>query len=905
MIRTHVLPNGVKVACEERPGTGKVSMRIAFKSGSSHEAAGENGLTTLVGEVCFAGTTMRPGRDMVAQALESKGALYKNETDREETFFLAEARSKDAEEIFAVLADIVRNPTFDPAEIRLTQSQLQAFIEKSKEDPDETTYDNFFEAAFPGHAAALPPAGDAQLMGSFTPAQVKRKHAEMLAHPENITISFAGDIDSATAIQLADESFATLTRGPALKRDPMVFKGGDVRVANENEQMNILFGFEMPKLSNRDRFKYSMLQELLSGGMSSPLFQEIRDKRSLVYHVHAGTMPLEDVGIFYVNAAMGRGNAGELIKVTFDVLGDVIRNGFTDAQMELARERQVRGLEGSLERASLATGRNATQMSLLGRLISPQDLADELAQITSDDVRRVCAQMLRSGKYALSAVGPQDTMPSEQEIKEMMQKQVDGVALPPAPLPSLTRTFARAARPQTEARPATIFKSSTLSNGMLVVTAEQPGSVACGTWVDAGSDHETEELNGATHMNEHMMFKGTPSYPAGTIPRAVESLGGKLNAFTSKDRTAYYFYNLIARHVSKIMNVCADMVARANIGEKEFGTPCLDREGKPTSTAERGVVLEEIKGYNDDVGSRQDYLLDATAYPGQSHGRTILGTPKSLLGMTAADLRAYRDQYYTPNHMVSVSAGPVSHEDFVAVAEKEYGTLSPTQTPPLPEPVYVGGTAHIEMKEARLCSFTLAAEGAAATDADRIAYDVFGQMLGSGVSSPLVREIVYNKRLAPGIGSGHQNYRNAGMLVIGSIAPAAGMKPLVAAIYQEIRNFVDNPSQADLDRIKAGMELRLNMVKETSNDLCAFLGNSALTFGRLVTPDEVLANIQKLTLDDIKRVGKQILESNPTLAMVVPPGTDPKLLPTHEEVVAMRDDKKGRQPVHRLVPGVS
>lgn len=905
MIRTHTLANGVKIACEERPGAKKVFMTIALKSGSAQESAAESGLTSLTREACFGGSATHPDRDMVAEAVESRGAYFDSDTDREETTFVAEARSQDAEEIFALLADVIRNPVFDPADIRMTQARLQTIVEKSKENPGAVAADKLFEAAFPGQGPANPPAGDPQLIGSFTPAQIKRKHAEMLAQPENIVVSFAGDIDFATAVQLADEAFATLTSRPAAKPAPAVFKGGDIRIANANEQMNLFFGFEAPRLTDRNRYKLILLQELLAGGMSAPLFQEIREKRSLVYSVGARYEAMEDTGFFAIMAGTGKGNAGELIKVSLDVLGDIIKTGFTGQQLATARERVLRKLEGALETASASANRNAAQLMNFGRIVPTQELADGLADVTSDDIRRACAAMLESGKYALAGVGPQDTMPSEQDIKAMMRKQVDGIVIPlPAPA-SLSKAFARATRSQPQSAPATVFSSTTLANGMMVVTAEQPGSLACGAWVDAGSDHETEALNGATHMNEHMMFRGTPSYPPGSIPRIVENeLGGGLNAFTSKDRTAYYLYNLVPANLAKGVNIYGEMVTRANIDAQEYGVPVTDKDGNPGSTGERGVVLEEIKMYDDKVGSRQGDLLYATAYPNQPHGRPILGTRDSLLGISAADLAAYRDAYYAPNHIVSVAAGPVPHTDFVAATEKEFGGLKPVSTPPLPKPNYVGGTASIEMKEARMVSLTLMAEGLADTHEDSAACDAFAQMLGGGESSPLYREIVNRKALAPGIGCGHRSSRNAGEFLVMSAVPASGVKPLIAAIYQEMHKLVENPSQADLDKIKAGMEMQILKTAETSLGLCRFLGNTALTFGRLVTPQEALADIQKVTLDDIRRVGKKILASNPTLAMVAPVGTDPRLLPKHDEVVAMRDAKGGGPKLQlQLTPG--
>jgi len=884
MAKIFKLPNGVTCVSEERPQTGKVSMQIHIKSGSLHESAEENGLTFLAQESCNGGTATR-SREQIAEDIESKGGSLSTSTSRGSTIFSVSALTRHAEETFAILADVIRNPAFDAAEIQKTKTQIGQWISQQEESPATKANLKFYESAFTGQPFGSNPMGSQELLSSFTPEQVRKKYAELLAHPENIIISFSGDITTAQAEKLAGDYFGDLAGTTPATTPLMTFTGGDFREANNNDQLNIQFGFPAPHKDHPDRHAALMLEEFLSGGMSSPLFQEIREKRGLVYSVGARYAKTTTSGFFNIAAGTGKGNAGQLVSVSLDLLGTVIRDGVDQKSLDQARERIIRSNKNSYETSSGASACQAGHIIAYGRLIPLDETEEYLKQVTSDDIRRVCAEMLREGKYALSAVGPQDTLPSAQEIKDMMQKQLQGVTLPAAkPVAASIKTQLTQAAKKEEA-PNTEPKITVLKNGMMVVTVERPGTLACGAWVGAGSSHETPALNGATHMNEHMMFKGTPSYGPGQIDRLVEGeLGGHLNAYTSRDKTAYYFYSLKADALEKVIDICGEMVFQANLDHEEYN-------GKNGGKGERDVVIEEIRRANDDINSRKWDKLFETAYPDQEHGRPILGTETTLRAITVQQLAAYRDEFYAPNNVVFSATGPIKHEDFVALIERKYGHMPAKNCPPLPAPSYQGGTAFIEMESARLCNVALTAESVSSTDPDNKAYEILGMILGNGASSRLNREIVINQELTAGVGAGNSDYRNGGLFLVVASVQTEKVKPFIDAVYAEIRKLAGDLTPGELDKAKAALEMNLLSDLETNRSACDQHGCNTLAYGRLVTPAEISAQIQKLTVDDIKRVAGKVLASNPTLAMVVPKGTNPGHLPKHEEVIALRDGK--------------
>lgn len=891
MAKVFRLPNGITCVTEERPKTGIVTMEVRIKYGSVNESPEENGLTFLMQESCNGGTTTR-SREQLAEEIESKGSSMGTESTGTKITFAAGALSRYAGEIFDVMADMVRNPAFDDDEVAKTREQIGQWIaSEGQQGPEKKAAKRFSEAAFSGQPITRPPKGTEELMASFTPEQVRRKHAEVLAHPENIVISFAGDIDAAQTEKMVQKYFGDLpaATAEAAKAPDVVFTGGDLREETDNEQLNLFFGFEAPSLHSPDRYAAILLNQYLSGGMSAPLFQEIREKRSLVYSVHASYVPSETNGAFVIEAGTGKGKAGELIPVAMDTLGKIIREGVDQKAIEECRESILGGMRENLETMEGSSERNIVQLLNFGRLSPLEDLEENLKNVTSDDIRRVCADMLKDGKYALSGIGPQETMPSGQKIKDMMLAQVEGVTIPPPhPVKTVlkTRFNAVAKKPPAAVEP----KMTVLKNGMKVVTVERPGTLSCIAWVGVGSDNETPELSGASHMNEHMMFKGTKSYGPGEIVRIVEGeLGGDLNAMTSKDRTFYRFDGLKARDLERVVDMCGEMVFNADIAHEQFA-------GGNGAKGERDVVIEEIRRANDNINRQRMNALMATVYPDQAHARPVLGTEETLRAMTAGQLAAYRDDYYVPNNVVFSATGPVSHEDFVALIEKKYGHLPAKDFEPLPTPEYHGGTAVIESAEANMCTMDLVAEAPPSSSPDVLAHEVLALILGGqGLASARLYKGAVMQGQAAAIAVGMADYRNCGMFTITAMLETEKVRTFTDTVYKEIRDLAENLTQAELDKAKILMEAGMLFGGEKNRDVCTFYGMNVMATGDLVTVDKISEEIKNLTVDDVRRAAKNVLQSKPALAAVIPPGTDPGLLPKQEELVAMRDGKKPQE----------
>lgn len=902
MISHDILANGLALVTEYRPGSGKVSMQVHIRRGANVDAAAECGLSNLMQESCFSGTTSR-SLDQIAEDIEGKGGAYSGHTGLTETSFHAVALARYADETFDVLADVILNPAFDTQEVDKIKTKTYQWLKQQQQKPSTQAALKFTENVFNGQSAALNIMGTAETLKNLTQEQLRRNHADLLVNPSDIVISFAGDITPDAVRALVEKHFGRLPAKKTTAAPIMHFAGGDFRDNTSHEQMNLKFGFPAPSQESDDRYAMILFRELLDGGMSSPLFQEIREKRGLVYSVGASYSPYPHMGVFSISAGTGKGNAGELMSTTFTLLGDIARTGFEQQDIDRAIARIMLSRKGSIETVDNAASRNAAQLLTHGRLISTTEYETRLRSVTPDDIRRVCLDMLNSNRYALAGVGPQDSMPAPHDIQGMMKSAIDGIQTPaknPAKTIDTSHTAQGGSKNNTAPARMTI-----LENGIKVITVTRDSTLACGAWLGVGAAHEPININGAAHMNEHMMFKGTPSYGPGEIDMIVEGeLGGALNAYTSHDKTCYYFYNLEQSALPKIVDICGEMIYQANIDHEEFdGRTVIMPDGTVSKAkGERDVVLEEIKRANDNLSNRQWYLMNETAYPNQPQGRTVLGPYDTIKNMTAQELRDFRDAYYGAGNTIFCAVGPVEHDDFVDLIRQKYGHMPKTTAPALPTPSYVGGTAVLQNEKATICSVGLAAEAVSTGHSDQIAYNALSMILGDGASSRFEKEIVNKLELAPGVGATVVDYRNCGFFYVGSYAEPENVRPLVREIYSGIRSVAEHLDQAELDKIKAAMEMAVLSDFEKNQDACNEYACLLQAHDRLYTPADLAESIRQLTVDDVQRVAREVLRSNPTATYIIPEGVDRAMLPTHEETVSFRDGRAANEqtpPTHR------
>jgi len=370
-----------------------------------------------------------------------------------------------------------------------------------------------------------------------------------------------------------------------------------------------------------------------------------------------------------------------------------------------------------------------------------------------------------------------------------------------------------------------------MSNGLRVVTERMPGceSAAVGLWVDAGGRHERAEQNGVAHFLEHMAFKGTARRSALQIAEEIEDVGGYINAYTSREATAYYA-RVLGADVPLALDVIADIVLAPAFAEGEI-------------EVERGVILQEIGQALDTPDDIIFDWLQEAAYPGQALGRTILGPAERVAGFTRADLAGFVAEHYAPERLVLAAAGAVDHDAIVRQAERLFGHLSPRPAPQA-EPARFAGSEKRVVKPLEQVHFALALEAPAYASADLYTSQVHATLLGGGMSSRLFQELRENRGLCYTVFASAGPYADTGLLTIYAGTGAEDIGPLARMTVDEIRRVGTDVTEAEVARARAQLKAGLLMGLESPSARAERLARLLAVFGRVPPVEETVAQIE-------------------------------------------------------------
>lgn len=402
---------------------------------------------------------------------------------------------------------------------------------------------------------------------------------------------------------------------------------------------------------------------------------------------------------------------------------------------------------------------------------------------------------------------------------------------------------------------------SRISNGMRVVSETMPQvkTVSVGIWVDAGARDETPEINGVAHMLEHMAFKGTERRTALAIAEEIEAVGGHLNAFTSREQTAYY-----ARVMEGDIGLALDMLADI-LQHSVFDPAELERE--------RGVIIQEI-GQSEDTPD--DIIFDhlqETAFPQQALGRSILGTVERVANMKREDLQGFLDRFYHAPNMVLVAAGAVDHDQLVAEAEKLLAGLSQTPRTPPQKAVYRGGEKRA-VRDLEQAHVAVALPGVPFGDPMYFAMQVYATVLGGGMSSRLFQEVREKRGLAYSVYAYPSFYRDGGLLTVYAGTGGDKLRELMPVLADELAKLTGHIDAEEINRARAQLKVGYVMSLESSGARIEQLGRHMLIYNRPLDVDEVLTALDKVDEAAVKSVADRVMRAaTPTVAALGPVGT--------------------------------
>ena len=409
-------------------------------------------------------------------------------------------------------------------------------------------------------------------------------------------------------------------------------------------------------------------------------------------------------------------------------------------------------------------------------------------------------------------------------------------------------------------------KRSVHSSGLRIVTEEVPSvrSAAVGIWVNVGSRDEAPATAGASHFLEHLLFKGTTSRTALEISSSIESVGGEMNAFTSKEYTCFYA-RVIDTDLPMAIDVVSDLITSSII-------TALDVD------AERKVVLEEIAMRDDDPSDLVHDLFSDTYYGNTPIGRPILGTIDSINGMSRNTVFNYYKKKYLPQDLVVAVAGNIKHKRVVAMVEEALSRdnfldvlAAPVVRPNIPVKNTKQQSVGLMYKKSEQAHMFYGMEGVARADDRRFSMGVLSAALGGGMSSRLFQEIREKRGLAYSVYAFAQQFAGSGVLGFYAGCNPTKAIEVVEIIRSVLSDVADNGmTHEEIERAKGAVRGSLVLSQEDTGSRMSRIGKNEIVYGQVMDFDDILKAISRVSAEDIREIASEFLVKTPTLALVGP-----------------------------------
>lgn len=405
---------------------------------------------------------------------------------------------------------------------------------------------------------------------------------------------------------------------------------------------------------------------------------------------------------------------------------------------------------------------------------------------------------------------------------------------------------------------APAVRVSTLESGMRVASQYMPGleTVSLGVWVNAGARNESADVNGVSHLLEHMAFKGTRRRDAFAIAAEIEAVGGHINAYTSREHTAY-FAKMLKEDLPLAVDLLGDILLNSTFADEELAR-------------EKDVVIQEIGQAND---TPDDIVFDhfqEAAYPGQSIGRPVLGSTDRISELDRGALKAYLGSRYTAPQTVLAAAGRLDHDRLVALAEEAFGAMPRAPAPAVDEARYRGGESRV-VRALEQAHLVLGVEGVAYEDAAFADLQVLSNLLGGGMSSRLFQEVREKRGLAYSIFSFATSYVDGGLFGVYAGTGPEECGTLVSVISDQLRAAADRIDDDELGRAKAQLRAGVLMSLESPFSRCEQIARQMLIYGE---PKDVGETVRRIDAVDARAVrecmARLLAGGRPTVAALGP-----------------------------------
>jgi len=398
---------------------------------------------------------------------------------------------------------------------------------------------------------------------------------------------------------------------------------------------------------------------------------------------------------------------------------------------------------------------------------------------------------------------------------------------------------------------------TTLNNGLRIITDDMPGIVTTtlGLWVEVGTRHEPPQINGISHFLEHIAFKGTTTRSAKQIAEEIENVGGHLNAYTSRENTAYHA-RVLEEDVPLALELIADIIQNSIFEKEEI-------------SREREVILQEIgQAFDTPDDIIFDYFQE-TAFPHHPLGRPILGRPAIIHKITGEDLKNYMKQEYTAPRMVFAATGAINHDQIVSLCQKHFTHLATHPTEDFAKASYQGGQ-FFDNRDLEQIHILLGFESCPYGHPDYYPLSVFSNLIGGGMSSRLFQEVREKRGLVYSIYSFITTFRDAGLFGIYAGTGENQVQDLLPTIKRVLKDFSKTLDDKEMNRSKAQLKAGLLMALENTSSRCEQLAQQMMIYKRHVPPQEIIEKVNEVSREDLLAAAERLMSKTPTFAALGP-----------------------------------
>lgn len=421
VVRIDRLPNGITVATDTMPDLESAALGVWVRVGSRYEKVNEQGLSHFLEHMAFKGTKTRSARS-IAEEIEAVGGEVNASTSVENTSYYARVLADDVPLAIDILADILQNSVFDSEEMQREKGVILQEIGAAWDTPDDFVFDKFLATAWPEQPVGRPILGLPETVKTFDRNDIS-SYLERHYGGSSLIFSASGRVDHDEIAKMVSDKFQAVGQPQRPAYLPATYQGGDMRTVKDLMEAQIVLGFKGRSYADQGHFTPQLVASMLGGGMSSRLFQEIRENRGLCYAIYSFHWAFSDTGIFGIHAATGAEAADELMAVILDEVERAIAT-FNQDELDRAKAQLRAGLLMALESPSARAGSVARQVLLYGRHVPREEIVERIDAITLAEVKACTEDIVTCAPPTLAAIGPVNALRPHEAIAERFRSTV-------------------------------------------------------------------------------------------------------------------------------------------------------------------------------------------------------------------------------------------------------------------------------------------------------------------------------------------------------------------------------------------------------------------------------------------------------------------------------------------------